>query len=203
MHLSWIRNLCLFLFIWTSVQFWTSEPICFFYVRSVSAILLFPLCTALPALPGLGPGNRCLQLYLGAEPKGLEPLLLLYVLLLLLGAEPKGLEPLLLLYVLLLLLLLLLFFLGAEPKGLEPLLLLYVLLGAEPKGLEPLLLLYVLLLLLLLLLGAEPEGLDPYCYCMFYYYYYYYIRPMGVYGSPMKGTWENDEIWHTYSCGHE
>ncbi len=20
---------------------------------------------------------------------------------------------------------------------------------------------------------------------------------MGVYGSPMKGTWENDEIWHT------
>ncbi len=117
-HLSWIRNLCLFLFIWISVQFWTSEPICFFFVRSASAVLLFPLCTALPALPGLGPGNRCLQLYLGAEPKGLEPLLLLYVLLL-----------------------------GAEPKGLEPLLLLYVLLGAEPKGLEPLLLLYVLLLL--------------------------------------------------------
>ncbi len=83
-HLSWIRNLCLFLFIWISVQFWTSEPICFFYVCSASAVLLFPLCAALPALPGLGPGNRCLQLYLGAEPKGLEPLLLLYVLLLLL-----------------------------------------------------------------------------------------------------------------------
>ncbi len=26
-----------------------------------------------------------------------------------------------------------------------------------------------------LYLGAEPEGLDPYCYCMFYYYYYYYF----------------------------
>ncbi len=38
----------------------------------------------------------------------------------------------------------------------RPLLLLYVLLlGAEPKGLEPLLLLYVLLL------GAEPKGLEP------------------------------------------
>ncbi len=72
-HLSWIRNLCLFLFIWISVQFWTSEPICLFFVRSASAVLLFPLCTALPALPGLGPGNRCLQLYLGAEPEGLDP----------------------------------------------------------------------------------------------------------------------------------
>ncbi len=50
-HLSWIRNLCLFLFIWTSVQFWTSEPICFFYVRSVSAVLLFPL------FPGLAPAS--------------------------------------------------------------------------------------------------------------------------------------------------
>ncbi len=60
-----------------------------------------------------------------------------------------------------------------------------------------------------LYLGAEPEGLDPYCYCMFYYYYYYYyyysssFRPMGVYGSPMKGTWENDEIWHTCRDGYE
>ncbi len=55
-----------------------------------------------------------------------------------------------------------------------------------------------------LYLGAEPEGLDPYCYCMFYYYYYYYSSlPMGVYGSPMKGTWENDEIWHTCRDGYE
>ncbi len=57
-----------------------------------------------------------------------------------------------------------------------------------------------------LYLGAEPEGLDPYCYCMFYYYYYYYYYsslPMGVYGSPMKGTWENDEIWHTCRDGYE
>ncbi len=57
-----------------------------------------------------------------------------------------------------------------------------------------------------LYLGAEPEGLDPYCYCMFYYYYYYYYSsslPMGVYGSPMKGTWENDEIWHTLRYGHK
>ncbi len=60
-----------------------------------------------------------------------------------------------------------------------------------------------------LYLGAEPEGLDPYCYCMFYYYYYYYYYyyssslPMGVYGSPMKGTWENDEIWHTLRYGHK
>ncbi len=48
-HLSWIRNLCLFHFIWISVQFWTSEPICFFYVCSVSAVLPFPL------FPGLAP----------------------------------------------------------------------------------------------------------------------------------------------------
>ncbi len=26
--------------------------------------------------------------------------------------------------------------------------------------------------------------------------------PMGVYGSPMNGTYENDEIWHTCSDGH-
>ncbi len=121
-HLSWIRNLCLFLFIWTSVQFWTSEPICFFYVRSVSAVLLFPLCAALRRYASRAwPRHCCLQLYL----------------------------------------------------------------------------------------GAEPEGLDPYCYCMFYYYYYYYYYyyssslPMGVYGSPMNGTWENDEIWHTLRYGHK
>ncbi len=34
-------------------------------------------------------------------------------------------------------------------------------------------------------------------------YIYYYIRPMGVYGSPMNGTWENDEIWHTHRYGHK
>ncbi len=61
---SLIRTICSFVLVWTSVHFWTSEPICFFHVYSVSAVLLFPLCTALPALPGLGPGNRCLQLYL-------------------------------------------------------------------------------------------------------------------------------------------
>ncbi len=26
---------------------------------------------------------------------------------------------------------------------------------------------------------------------------------MGVYGSPMNGTYENDEIWHTCSDGYE
>ncbi len=117
-HLSWIRNLCLFLFIWISVQFWTSET----YL-----VFLCMLCFCRFALPALRrpsrssrarPRHCCLQLYL----------------------------------------------------------------------------------------GAEPEGLDPYCYCMFYYYYYYYyyyIRPMGVYGSPMNGTWENDEIWHTHRYGHK
>ncbi len=86
---SLIRNVfvCSRLNFCSFFNFCTSEPICFFHVYSVSAILLFPLCAALWVVCGLGPGNRCLQLYLlllGAEPKGLEPLLLLYVLLLLL-----------------------------------------------------------------------------------------------------------------------
>ncbi len=40
-------------------------------------------------------------------------------------------------------------------------------------------------------------------YYYYYYYYYYYSSslPMGVYGSPMNGTWENDEIWHTLRYG--
>ncbi len=80
--------------------------------------------------------------------------------------------------------------------GSAPALLLAAIFRGRARRARPLLLLYVLL-------GAEPEGLDPYCYCMFYYYYYYYYYyysslPMGVYGSPMKGTWENDEIWHTW-----
>ncbi len=113
---SLIRNVfvCSRLNFCSFFNFCTSEPICFFHVYSVSAVLLFPLCAALWVVCGLGPGNRCLQLYL----------------------------------------------------------------------------------------GAEPEGLDPYCYCMFYYYYSSF-RPMGVYGSPMKGTWENDEIWHTCRDGYE
>ncbi len=48
-------------------------------------------------------------------------------------------------------------------------------------------------------LGAKPRmGCSPYCICMFYYYYYSSSSsswPMGVYGSPMNGTYENDEIW--------
>ncbi len=86
--------------------------------------------------------------------------------------------------------------------GLAPESLLAAIFRGRARRARPLLLLYVLLLLL----GAEPEGLDPYCYCMFYYYYYYYyyyIRPMGVYGSPMNGTWENDEIWHAHRYGHK
>ncbi len=85
--------------------------------------------------------------------------------------------------------------------GSAPALLLAAIFRGRARRARPLLLLYVLLL------GAEPEGLDPYCYCMFYYYYYYYYysssRPMGVNGSPMKGTWENDEIWHTLRYGHK
>ncbi len=75
-HLSWIRNLCLFLFIWISVQFWTSEPICFFYVRSVSAVLLFPLCTA---LPGLGPGiAACSYIYYYSSFRPIESMAALW-----------------------------------------------------------------------------------------------------------------------------
>ncbi len=31
----------------------------------------------------------------------------------------------------------------------------------------------------------------------------FFFSPMGVYGSPMNGTWENDEIWHTLRYGHK
>ncbi len=57
--------------------------------------------------------------------------------------------------------------------------------------------------------SAPPfPGLAPViaaCSYIYYYYYYYYSSslPMGVYGSPMKGTWENDEIWHTLRYGHK
>ncbi len=67
-HLSWIRNLCLFLFIWTSVQFWTSEPICFFYVRSVSAVLLFPL------FPGLAPASLLAAIFRGRAQRARAPI---------------------------------------------------------------------------------------------------------------------------------
>ncbi len=56
------------------LNYYTSELICFFHIHSVSAVLLLPLCaTPLWVVHGLGPGNRCLQLYLGAEPEGLDP----------------------------------------------------------------------------------------------------------------------------------
>ncbi len=92
------------------------------YVFSMYALFL-PFCSSRSSRAW--PRHRCLQLYLGAEPEGLDPYC--YCMFLLLGAEPEGLDPycycfiiirgrarrarpLLLLYVLLLLLLLLLFF---------------------------------------------------------------------------------------------
>ncbi len=58
MFVPFHQNFCSFL------NFCTFEPICFAYVHSISAVLLFPLCAALRVVRGLGPGNRCLQLYL-------------------------------------------------------------------------------------------------------------------------------------------
>ncbi len=58
-------------------------------------------------------------------------------------------------------------------------------------------------------LSAIPRlgpGIAACSYIYYYYYYYYYYSsslPMGVYGSPMNGTWENDEIWHTLRYGHK
>ncbi len=56
---------------------WTSVLICFFYVRSASAVLLFPL------FPGSAPGIAACS-YIRGRARRARPLLLLYVLLLLL-----------------------------------------------------------------------------------------------------------------------